>query len=137
MYRIKKMPQAKSRYCPFYTVFFKDCKIFFEHATLCALALPSERAVRADWFRNHRPVKQIYRIIVKKKREREREEKHQEQQDRFVETTNNALQAFDSDSAQFRNQSTNHIAPLGQDCRDVEKSAFAARGFNDIDRCEK
>lgn len=81
--------------CQFYIVFFEDCEIFFGHSALCALALLFGLAGCIDWFRNHPPVKQIYRIIVKKK-------KH-ERQDRFVETTNNALQTFGSDRAQFCN----------------------------------
>lgn len=52
--------------CQFYIVFFEDCEIFFRTlGPLCTC--PSIRTGCIDWFRNHPRVKQIYRIIVKKK----------------------------------------------------------------------
>jgi len=53
------------RNCQFYIVFFENCKIFFRTLSPLCTCL-SIRASCIDWFRNHPPVKQIYRIIVKK-----------------------------------------------------------------------
>lgn len=80
--RKKRSDRNCGHNCQFYIVFFENCEIFFR--TLGPLyTCPSIRAGCIDWFRNHPRVKQIYRIIVKKN-------KH-DRQDRFVETTNNAL----------------------------------------------